>query len=133
MLHSICQQVWKTQQWPQDQKSSVFIPIQRRAVPKNVQTTRQLHARTVMLKILRVSLQQYMNRELPQVKAEFRKGRGTKDQNFNISWIIGKAREFQEKTYTSASLTIPKPLTMWITPNWKIFKEIKIPDHLFAF
>jgi len=88
------------------------------------------HARKVMFKILQVSLQQYMNQELPHVKAGFRKGRDTKDQNFNISWIIGKAREFQKKTYISASLTMPKPLTMWITPNWKIFKEIGIPDHL---
>ena len=65
-------------------------------MPKTVQTTRQLHARTVMLKILRVSLQQYMNRELPQVKAEFRKGRGTRDQIANIHWITEKAREFQK-------------------------------------
>ena len=88
VLHSICQQIWKTQQWPQDGKRSVFIPIQRKAMPKNVQTTAQKaltsHASKVMLKILQARLQQYMNRELPHVQAGFRKGRGTRDQIANI-------------------------------------------------
>ena len=70
-----------------------------------------------MLKILQARLQQYMNRELPDVQAGFRKGRGTRDQIANINWIIKKAREFQKKTSISALLTVPKPLTVWITIN----------------
>ena len=99
VLHSICQQIWKTQQWPQDWKRSLFIPVQRRAVPKNVQTTTQLHsshASKVMLKILQARFQQYMNREITDVQVGFRKGRGTRDQIANIRWIIKKAREFQK-------------------------------------
>ena len=101
VLHSICQQIWKTQQWPQDWKRSVFIPIQRKAMPKNAQTTAQLHsshkASQVMLKILQARLQQYVNCELPVVQAGFRKGGGTRDQIANVLWIIKKAREFQKK------------------------------------
>ena len=82
-----------------------------------------------MLKILQGRLQQYVNHELPDVQAAFRKGRETRDQIANIHWIIEKAREFQ-KTSTSALLTMPKPLTVWITTNWKILKEMGIPDHL---
>ena len=82
----------------------------------------------MMHKILQVRLQQYVNQELPDVQAGFRKGR-TRDQTANICWIIEKAREFQ-KTSTSASLTMLKPLTVWITTNWKILKEMRIPDHL---
>ena len=77
------------------------------------------HARKVMLKILQSRLQQYVNHELSDVQAGFRKGRGTRDQIANIHWIIEKAREFQ-KNSTSASLTTLKPLTVWITINWKI-------------
>ena len=80
-----------------------------------------------MLKILQARLQQYVNHELPYVQAGFRKGRGTRDQIANIHWIIKKAREFQN---TSALLTVPVPLTVWITTNWKILKEMGIPDHL---
>ena len=83
-----------------------------------------------MLKILQARLQQYVNCELPDVQAEFRKGRGTRDQILNIHWIIKKARRLQKKTSTSALLTTPKPLTVWITTNWKILQEIGIPDHL---
>ena len=83
-----------------------------------------------MLKILQARLQQYMNRELPDVQAGFRKGRGTRDQIANIRWIMEKAREFQKKTSISALLTMPKPLTVWITITWKILKEMGIPDHL---
>ena len=68
-----------------------------------------------MIKILHARLQQYVNRELPDVQAAFRKGRGTRDQIANIHWIIEKAREFQKKTLISALLTMPKPLTVWIT------------------
>ena len=82
-----------------------------------------------MLKIIQARLQQYVNRELPNVQAGFRKGSGTRDQIANIHWIMEKAREFQ-KTSISALLTMPKPLTVWITINWKILKEIRIPDHL---
>ena len=81
-----------------------------------------------MLKILQARLQQYVNQEIPDVQAEFRKGKGTRGQTANIHWIIEKAREFQ-KTYTSASLTMLKSLTIWITTNWKILKESGIPDH----
>ena len=85
---------------------------------------------SLMLKILQASLQQYVNRELPDVQAGFRKGRGTKDQIANIHWIIKKARQFSRKTYISALLTMPKSLTVWITINWKILQEMGIPDHL---
>ena len=82
-----------------------------------------------MLKILQARLQQYMNHELPDVQAGFRTGRGTRDQIANIHCIIKRAREFQKNIY-SALLTMPKPLTVWITINWKILKEMGIPDHL---
>ena len=89
-------------------------------MPKNAQTTAQLqlisHASKVMLKLPQARLQQYLNRELPDAQAGFRKGRGTRDQIANICWIIKKAREFK-KTYTSALLTMPKSLTVWITIN----------------
>ena len=87
------------------------------------------HASKVMLKILQASLQQYVNRELPDVQAGFRKDRGTRDQIANIRWIMEKARAFQ-KTSIFALLTMPKPLTVWITINWKILQEMGIPDHL---
>ena len=92
VLHSICQKIWKTQHWPQDWKRSVFIPIQRKTMPKNAQTTTTIalisHASKVVLKILQARLQQYMNHELPDVQAGFRKGRRTRDQIANIQWII---------------------------------------------
>ena len=98
VLHSICQQIWKTQQWPQNWKRSVFIPIPKKGNAKecsNYHTTTLIsHANKVMLKILQARLQQYMNRELPDVQAGFRKGRGTRDQIANICWMIEKAREF---------------------------------------
>ena len=96
VLHSICQHIWKTQQWPQDWKSSVFIPIPKKGNAKECSNyltiTLISHANKVMLKILQARLQQYMNRELPDVQAGFRKGRGTRDQIVNIRWIIEKAR-----------------------------------------
>ena len=82
-----------------------------------------------MLKILQARLQQYVNYEIPDVQASFRKGRGTRDQISTIHWVIEKAREFR-KIFTSASLTMLKPLTLWITTNWKILKETEISDHL---
>ena len=101
VLHSICQQIWKTQQWPQDWKMSVFIPIPKKGNGKeysNYHTVALIsHSSKVMLKILQARLQQYVNRELSDVLAGFRKGRGTREQIANIHWIIEKAREFQKK------------------------------------
>ena len=96
-------------------------------MPKNAQTTAQLHSShmlsKVMLKILQARLQQYVNHELPDVQAGFRKGRGTRDQIANIHWIMGK-QESSRKTSISALLTMPKPLTVWITINCgKFFKR----------
>ena len=103
MLPSICRQIWKTQQWSWDWKRSVFIPIPKKDNAKecsNYCTIALLsHGSKVMLQILQASLQQYMNRELPDVPAGFRKGRGTKDQVANICWVIEKAREFQKNIY----------------------------------
>ena len=87
------------------------------------------HASKVMLKILLARLQQYVNRELPDVQAGFRKGRGTRDQIANIHWIIEKAREFQKDIYF-CFIDYAKPLTVWITINWKILREMGIPGHL---
>ena len=96
VLHSICQQIWKTQQWPQDWKRSVFIPIPKKGNAKECPNYCTIplisHASKVMLKILQARLQQYVNRELPDGQAGFRKGRGTRDQTANICWIIKKAR-----------------------------------------
>ena len=96
VLHSICQQIWKTQQWPQDWKRSVFIPIPKKGNAKECSNYHTIalisHASKVMLKILQARLQKYVNRELPDVQAGFRKGRGTRDQIANIRWIIEKAR-----------------------------------------
>ena len=145
VLHSICQQIWKTQQWPQDWKRSDFIPIPKKGNAKECSTYCTIalisHAIKVMIKILQALLQQYMNWELPDVQAEFRKGRGTRDQIANICWIIEKAREFQKKTFISALfiylfifisalLTMPKPLTVWITTNWKSPQETGISHYL---
>ena len=127
VLHSACQQIWKTQQEPQDWKTSVFIPIPKKDSVRecsNCCTVALIsHARKVMLKILQARLQQYVNRELPDVQAGFRKGWGTRDQIIYILWITEKAKEFQ-KTSTSASSTTLKPLSMWITTNCgKFFKR----------
>ena len=96
VLHSICQQIWKTQQWPQDRKRSVFIPIPKKDNAKECSNYPIIalisHSNKVMLKILQARLQQYVNRELADVQAGFRKGRGTRDQIANIHWIIEKAR-----------------------------------------
>ena len=120
VLHSICQQIWKTQQWPQDWKRSAFIPIPKKGNAKECSNyptiTLISHASKVILKILQARFQQYMNWELPDVQSGFRKGRGTRNQIANICWITEKAREFQKKS-TSASLTMLKPLTVWITTN----------------
>ena len=86
------------------------------------------HASKVMLKILQARLQQYLNQEIPEVQAGFRKGKGTRDQISNIHWIIGKAREFQKIYFCFIDYT--KPLTVWLTANWKILQEMGIPVHL---
>ena len=103
VLHSMCQQIWKIQQWPQDWKSSVFILIPKKGNAKefsNYSTTALIsHTSKIMLKILQARLQQYMNCELPDVQAGFRKGRGIRNQIANIRWIIEKAREFQKNCF----------------------------------
>ena len=126
VLHSICQQVWKTQQLSQDWQRSVFIPIPKKGNAKECSNCGTIayisHASKVMLKILQARLQQYMNHELPDVQAGFRKGRGTRDQIANICWIM-KKQESSRKTSISALLTMPKPLTVWITINCGKFSK----------
>ena len=130
--HSICQQIWKTQQWPQDWKRSVFIPIPKKGNAKECSNYHTIalisHVSKIMLKILQARLQQYVNCELPDVQAGLRKGRGTRDQIANIRWIMEKAREFQKNIYF-CFIDYAKSF-VWITINWKILKEMGIPDHL---
>ena len=110
------QPLWKTQQWPQEWKRSVFIPIPKKGNAKECSDYCPIalvsHASIVILKILQDRLWQYMNWEIPEIQAGFRKGRGTKDHIANICWIIEKAREFQKH---STSLTMLEPLAVWIT------------------
>ena len=98
MLHSLCQQIWKTQQCPQDWKRSIFIPIPKKDTAKECSNYCTIalisHANKVKIKIIQIRLQQYMNRELPDVQAVFRKDRGTRDQIANTRWIVEKAGEF---------------------------------------
>ena len=120
---------------PQDWKRSVFIPIPKKRNAKESSKYRTIallsHASKVMSKILQSRPQQHVNCELPDVHAGFRKGRGTRDQIANIYWIIEKKKqENSRKTSPSASLTMPKPLTVWITTNWKIHKKMGIADQL---
>ena len=130
---SICQQPWRTQQWPQDWKRSVFIPVPKKGKAKECSNYHTIalisHASKEMLKILQIRLQKYMNCELLDVQAGFRKGRGTRDQITNICWSL-KKQESSRKISTSALLTMPKPLTVWITINCGKFFEMRIPDHL---
>ena len=133
VLHSICQQIWKTQQWPQDWKRAVFIPIPKKGNAKECSNYCRIalisHASKVMFKILQVSLQQYMNRELPNVQAGFRKGRGTRDKIANICWIVEKARGFQKNIYF-CFIDYAKAFDCVDHKLWKILKEMGIPDHL---
>ena len=103
VLHSICQQIWKTQQWSQDWERSVFIPVPEKGNAKEYSNYHTIyfipHASKVMLKIFQARLQQYVNRELPDVQAGFRKGRGSRGQIANICWIMEKARKFQKNIY----------------------------------
>ena len=138
VLHSVCQQLWKTQQWPQDWKRSVFIPTPKKGNAKECSNYHIIalishyftNVSEVMLKILQGRLQQYMNCELPDVQAGFRNGRGTRGQILNIRWIIKKARDFQENIYfcfvdyTKAFGCVDH------NKLWKILKEMGIPDHL---
>ena len=134
VLHSICQQIWKTQQWPQDWKKSVFILIPKKSNTKECSNYCTIafisNASKIMLKILHAKLQEHVNQELPDVQAGFRKGRGTRGQIVNICWIIEKPREFQKNIYfcfidyTKASDFVDyKEL-------WKILKEMGLPGHL---
>ena len=126
MLHSICQQIWKTQQWPQDWKRSVFIPVPKKDNAKECSNYCMIalisHTSKLMLKILQARLQQYVNHELSCVQAVFRKGRGTRDQIANICWITEKAREFQKNIYF-CFIDYAKAF-VWITTNCgKFFKR----------
>ena len=134
VLHSIRQQIWKTQQWLQDWKRSVFIPIPKKGNAKECSNyctiTLISHTSKVMLKILQARLQQYMNRELSDVQDGFRKGRGTRDQIANICWIIEQAREFQKNIYFCFTDYVKAFDCVYHNKLWKILKEMGIPDHL---
>ena len=120
VLHSICQHIWKTQQWPQDWKRSVFIPIPKKDNAKECSNYCTIalisHASKVMLTVVQARLQQYVNCELPDVQAGFRKGRGTEIKLPTSTGSL-KKQESSRKTSISALLTMPKPLTVWITKN----------------
>ena len=134
MLYSICQQIWKTQQWPQDWKRSVFIPVPKKGSDKECSNYCTIalisHTSKVMLKILQARLQPYVNHELPDVQAGIRKGRGTRDQIASNHWIIEKAREFQKNIYF-CFIDYVKAFD-YVDHNklWKILKEMGIPDPL---
>ena len=134
MLHSKCQHIWKTQQWPQDRKRSVFIPIPKKSNAKECSNYLTIalisYTSKAMLKILQARLQQYMNRELPDVQAGFRKGRETRDQIANICWIIEKAREFQKNVCFCFIDYAQAFDCMDHNKLWKILKEVGIPDLL---
>ena len=122
VLHSICQKIWKTQQWPQDWKRSIFIPIPKKDKAKECTVALISHASEVMLKILQARLQQYVNCELSDVQAAFRKGRGIRDQLPTSTGSL-KKQESSRKTSISVVLTMPKPLTVWITINCGKFSK----------
>ena len=134
VLHSIRQQIWKTQQWPQDWKRSVFYPIPKKGNAKECSNYCTIalisHASKVMLKILQDRLQQYVNCELPDVQAGFRKGRGPRVQIANIRWIMEKAREFQKNIYFCFNDYAKALDCVDHNKLWKILKEMGIPDHL---
>ena len=132
--HSICQQIWKTQQWPQDWKRSVFIPIPEKGNAKECSNYCTIAfiscASKAMLKILQARLQQYVNCVLPDVQAGFEKGRGNRDQIANIRGIIKKAREFQKNIYF-CFIDYAKPFDcVDHNKEWKILQEMGISDHL---
>ena len=133
VLPSICKQIWKTQQWPQAWKRSVFIPIPKKGNAKECWNyctiTFILHTGKVTLKILQARLQQYMNQEIPDVQDGFRKGRGTRDQIANIWWVIEKAREFQKNIYFRYTDYAKAFDCVDQNKLWKILQEMGIPDH----
>ena len=130
ILHSICQKIWKTQQWPQEWKRSVFIPFGNIKECSNYCTIAVIsQASKVVVKVLQARLQQYMNSELPDGPAGNRKGRGTRDQIASICWIIEKAREFKKNIYF-CFINLAKSFDCVDQTNWKILKEMGIPDHL---
>ena len=134
VLHSIRQQIGKTQQWPQDWKRSVFILIPKKGNAKECSNYCTIalisHTSKVMLKILHARLQQYVKHEIPDFQAGFRKGRGSRDQIASICWIIEKARELQKNIYFC--LIDYANASDYVDHNklWKILKEMGIPDHL---
>ena len=134
VLHSICQQIWKTQQWPQDWKRSVFIPIPKKGNAKERSNCNTIafisHTSKVILKILRARLQQFVNHELPDVQAGFGKGRRTRDQIANINWNIEKARELEKNIYFCFIDYIKGFNCVNHNNLWKILKQMGIPDHL---
>ena len=134
VLHSICQQIWKTQQWPRDWKRSVFISIPKKDNDKECSNYRTIafisHTSKAMLKILQDRLQQYVNHELPDVQAGFRKGKGTRDEIVNIHWIVEKAREFQKNIYFCFIDYAKAFDSVDHNKLWKILKEMGIPGHL---
>ena len=134
VLHSVCQQIRKTQQWPQDWKSSLFIPIPKKGNAKECSNYRTIalisHTSKVMIKILQARLQQKVNCEPADVQAGFRKGRGTRDQIANIRWIIKKARDFQKNIYFCFVDSAKAFDCVDHNKLWKILKEMGIPDHL---
>ena len=137
VLHSICQQIWKTQQWPQDWKRSVFKPVPKKDNAKGTSNYHTIEvisqASKIMLKILQARLQHYVNHELPNVQVVFRKGRGSGDQIANICCIIKKAREFQKHIYVC--FTGYDKAFDFVDHNklWKILQEMGIPGHLICF
>ena len=134
VLHSICQEIWKTEQWPQDWKRSVFIPIPKKGNAKDCSNYHTIalisQASKIMLKILQARLQQYMNCEFPDVQAGFRKGRRTRGQTANIHWIIEKARELQKNVYFCFIVYVKAFDCVDHNKLWKILKEMGIPDYL---
>ena len=134
VLHSICQQIWKTQQWPQDWKRTVFSPIPQKHNAKECSNYPTIafipHASKVMLKILKARLQQYVNHEIPDIPAGFRKGRGTRDQIANIHWIMEKAIEFQKNIYFCFTDHAKAFDCVDHNKLWKILKKMGISDHL---
>ena len=134
VLHSVGQQIWKTQQWPQDWKRPVFIPIPKKGHAKECSNYRTIalisHVSKVMLKILQARFQQYVNRELPDVQGRFRKGRRTRNQIANICQIIEKAREFQKNIYFSFIDYARAFECVDHNKLWKTLQEMGIPDHL---
>ena len=133
VLHSVYQQIWKTQQWSQAWKRSVFIPLPKKGSDKKCSDYQIIvlpsHASKVMLKILQARLQPYLNWELPHIQARFRKGIGIRDQIASIHWIIEKARELKKKNLLLFDYLKAFDCVDHNKP-WKILKELEIPDHL---